>query len=158
MIKLKKLLEFNIKKFIDKIFHKKESEKYVNFYMKTALEVAQLSRAVRLKVGCVVVKDGSIISHGWNGTPRGFDNNCEEVINGELKTKSVVVHSEINALSKIAKSTNSSDGATMYLTHSPCYECSKAIIQSGIREVYYSKEYRDSKPLEFLKKAGIPIF
>lgn len=130
----------------------------IDHYMRVAESTAKLSRARRLQVGCVVVKDDTIISEGWNGTPRGFDNNCEYELNdGSLKTKHEVVHAEINVISKIARSTNSSEGATMFLTHSPCYECSKAIIQSGIKTVYYKESYRDEKPLNFLKEANIEV-
>lgn len=133
------------------------NSRMVEYYLKVAEQTATLSRAERLKVGCIVVKDDAIISQGWNGTPRGFDNHCEEFRDGALKTKPEVVHAEINALSKIAKSTYSSDGATMFLTHSPCYECSKAIIQSGIKAVYFKDPYRDEKPLTFLALAGIEV-
>lgn len=126
--------------------------------MTIANETAKLSRSIRLNVGCIIVKNGTIISQSWNGTPSGFDNNCEDKLDdGSLLTKPEVVHAEMNALCKVAKSTNSSDGASMYITHSPCYECSKAIIQSGIKEVFYSTEYRDPRPINFLKQAGIKL-
>ncbi len=129
-----------------------------NYYIKIAKQTAKLSRAKKLQVGCLIVKDGCIISQSWNGTPSGFDNECEYILeHGALMTKEIVVHAEMNALAKVAKSTNSSDGATLYCTHSPCFECSKAIIQSGIKEVYYAETYRDEKPISFLKQAGIKV-
>lgn len=122
--------------------------------MNIAKITALNSKANRNKVGCVIVKDGNIISMGWNGTPNGFDNNCEDK---ENKTKQEVVHSEINAICKIAKSTNSSDGATMYVVLSPCFDCAKVIAQSGIKRVVYLEKYRDDSPLKFLKKIGIKV-
>lgn|SRR5574343_37042 len=135
----------------------KINPRMIDYYLGVAEQTANLSRAKRLQVGCIVVKDDAIISQGWNGTPRGFDNNCEDFIDGQLKTKPEVVHAEINALSKIAKSTHSSDDAIMFLTHSPCYECSKAIIQSGIKAVYFKHPYRDERPLNFLTEANIEV-
>src|SRR5690242_14003254 len=110
------------------------------FYMSLALTIAESSRAKRLKVGALLVKDGNIISFGFNGTPKGFDNVCE--ING--KTKPEVLHAESNAITKCAKSTMSSEGATLYTTDSPCFECAKLIIQSGIVRVVYEREFRDN--------------
>ena len=131
-------------------------------YMQVAYQFAKLSYAERRKVGSVIVKDEQIVSFGYNGTPRGFDNNCEfyETITGiegaaEMKTNPEVLHAESNALAKLAKSTMSSDGADLYVTMSPCYQCSKLIIQSGIKNVFYSEEYRDASGLELLKKAKI---
>ncbi len=126
--------------------------------MEVAERTATLSRARRLQVGCIIVKDDAIISQGWNGTPKGFDNNCEnENDDGTLTTKNEVIHSEINALMKIAKGTHSSDGAYMFLTHSPCYDCTKAIIQSGIKKVYFRTPYREESPVELLKKANVEV-
>jgi dCMP deaminase len=102
------------------------------------------------------VKDGSIISHGYNGTPHGFENICEDKVDDELVTRKEVLHAESNAISKVAKSTNSSDGSTLYVTLSPCYECSKLIIQSGINRVVYKEQYRRSEGIDLLIKAGIP--
>lgn len=134
------------------------NDRMIKYYMEVAHHTAKLSRARRLQVGCVVIKDDAIISHGWNGTPKGFDNNCEnENEDGSLTTKNEVIHSEINAISKIAKSTHSSDGAIMFLTHSPCYDCSKAIIQSGIKKVYFKTLYRNSDPINLLKKANVEV-
>ena len=104
-----------------------------------------------------VVKDSSIIADGFNGTPSGFDNCCEEMVDGELVTKKCVLHAEANALTKVARSNNSSDGATLYVTASPCLECSKLIIQSGIKRVVYGEEYRIMDGVELLKRAGIEV-
>jgi len=127
-----------------------------DIYMNIATEVAKLSYAERKKVGAVLVKDGSIISHGYNGTPHGFENICEDETDDGLVTRKEVLHAESNAISKVAKSTNSSDGSTLYVTLSPCYECSKLIIQSGIKRVVYKEQYRRSEGIDLLIKAGIP--
>ena len=124
-------------------------------YLRMCVEWARLSTARRRKVGCLIVKGGQIISDGYNGTPKGFDNNCEDEINGELITKSIVLHAESNAISKLAKSNNSSDGATLYVTCSPCFECSKLIIQAGIKRVVHCHFYRNTSGLELLDKANI---
>lgn len=123
-------------------------------YMKIAYEIASQSYCERRKVGAVIVKDGQIISDGYNGTPSGFDNCCE--IDPDT-TKPEVLHAEANALAKVGKSTNSSEGSTMYITLSPCYECAKLLIQFGINEVYYCEEYRDLKGVELLKTKGIKV-
>ena len=119
-----------------------------------AQEWASLSHCDRKKVGAIIVKDGMIISDGFNGTPTGFDNHCEDE---EGYTKWYVLHAEANAILKVAKSTNSCEGATLYLTLSPCKECAKLIHQSGIKRLVYIKEYKDSSGLKFLKKAGIEL-
>ena len=129
-------------------------EKYVNLYMKMSVEVAKLSYANRLKVGSVIVKDDRMISLGYNGTAKGWDNQCEDENN---KTKPEVIHSEANAISKLAASTESGKGATMFVTHAPCIECAKLIYGAGIVEVYYEKDYRDPSGIEFLKKCGIYV-
>jgi len=130
-------------------------------YLTMAFTWASLSRATRKKVGCLIVKDGAIISDGYNGTPRGFDNNCEfapsDSLDTELITKPEVLHAESNAITKLAKSTQSSSGATMYITISPCVECSKLIIQSSIERVVYSDFYRDNKGITLLKKANVRV-
>lgn len=126
-------------------------------YMDVAYTIAQLSYAERRKVGCVIVKDNQIVSFGYNGTPKGFDNQCEHEVENTLTTKREVLHAESNALTKIAKSTMSSDGADLYTTTSPCFECSKLIVQSGINRVFYSEEYRDIEGLELLNKAQIDV-
>ena len=154
-------------------------------YLKMAREWSLMSHAKRKKVGCLVVKNGQIISDGYNGTPSGFDNNCEDkkisydeknILYGEdrhewmvdksnkscyswfkLTTKPEVLHAELNALMKLARSTNSSDGSTMYITCSPCYDCSKLIYQSGIKRVVYNEDYRSKNGVDFLKKCGVKV-
>ena len=127
-------------------------------YMKMARCWAELSKAERKQVGCLIVKDGAIISDGYNGTPSVFDNICElKDENCKLLTKPEVLHAESNAISKLAKSTQGSEGATLYATCSPCLECSKLIIQSGIYRVVYGETYRSSQGIELLKKAGVKI-
>ncbi|SHK30363.1 deoxycytidylate deaminase [Epilithonimonas mollis] len=123
-------------------------------YLKMATEWANLSYCKRKKVGALIVKDRMIISDGYNGTPSGFENNCEDE-NG--KTNWFVLHAEANAILKIASSTQSCKGATLYITMSPCKECSKLILQSGIQKVVYMSSYSDDSGLEFLKNAGIEI-
>ena len=131
-------------------------------YLEMAKTWASLSKAVRKKVGCLIVKDGAIISDGYNGTPSGFDNNCEirvdEHDSNALLTKPEVLHAESNAITKLAKSTQSSDGATMYNTISPCLECSKLIIQSGIKKVVFNKIYRNDDGIKLLKQANIEVY
>ncbi len=119
-----------------------------------ALEWAKLSYCKRRQVGALIVKDRMIISDGYNGTPTGFENICEDDQN---YTKWYVLHAEANAIMKVAASTQSSQGATLYITLSPCKECSKLIFQSGIKRVVYYKAYKDLSGVEFLKKAGIEI-
>jgi len=108
----------------------------------------------RRQVGAIIVKDKMIISDGYNGTPSGFENNCED---DSFKTKPYVLHAEANAITKVAKSNNSSDGATLYVTSSPCMECAKLIIQAGIRRVVYSDEYNKKDGVELLERAGIEV-
>jgi len=139
-------------------FGKKDSFlKHEDLYLEIAKTVAERSKAKRKKVGAVLVKDNNIISFGWNGTPSGFVNDCEYEKDGELHTHKSVVHAEANAISKAAKSTISTDGSTLFLTLSPCYECSKLLIQSGIKKVVYLEEYRDTEAINFLKNAGITL-
>ena len=132
-----------------------------NAYLDMAQIWSNLSKARRKKVGCLIVKDGSIISDGYNGTPRGFDNNCEyrdpKFFDEELITKPEVIHAESNAITKLAKSTQSSNGATMYITISPCVECSKLIIQSGIKRVVFKELYKNDEGIKLLKKSNIEI-
>jgi len=118
---------------------------------------SKLSYAKRKKVGCIIVKDGAIISDGYNGTPKGFDNVCEIEYDGNLKTKDEVLHAESNAITKLAKSTQSSVGATMYITISPCLGCAKLIIQSGISRVVYKDFYRSDEGIKLLKQAKIKV-
>lgn len=122
------------------------------FYLDLALHIACASYCERSKVGAILEKDGNIISFGYNGTPHGFDNKCEI---DENTTKSEVLHAESNAIAKCAKSTQSSEGATLYVTTGPCLECAKLIIQSGIKHVYFYNFYRDNSGLSLLDKAGI---
>jgi dCMP deaminase len=131
-----------------------KQKKYDIAYIKMALEWAKLSYCKRRQVGALIVKDRMIISDGYNGTPTGFENICED---DENYTKWYVLHAEANAIMKVAASTQSSQGATLYITLSPCKECSKLIFQSGIKRVVYYKAYKDLSGLEFLKKAGIEI-
>ena len=122
-------------------------------YMQMARIWAQNSRCKRRQVGALLVKDRMIISDGYNGTPSGFENECEE----HGVTKPYVLHAEANAISKVAKSGNSSEGATLYVTASPCLECSKLIIQAGIKRVVYSDEYRLDDGIRLLERAGIEV-
>ena len=125
--------------------------------MRMAEELAKLSYAQRKKVGCLVVKDTQIISEGYNGTPKGFDNSCEYVnYVDEMYTKEEVLHAESNAITKLARSTNSSSGATLYCTLAPCFQCAKLIIQSGIERVVYRDMYAKNG-LALLDKAGVTI-
>ena len=123
-------------------------------YLRMARIWAENSYCTRRKVGALIVKDKMIISDGYNGTPSGFENVCE-LDNGT--TKPYVLHAEANAITKIAKSGNNSDGATLYVTASPCLECSKLIIQSGIRRVVYSEAYRLTDGIDLLKRAGVEV-
>lgn len=156
-----------------------ESDK---IYLQMAKLRASSSKARRLKVGCLIVKNNQIISEGYNGTPSGRDNNCEnEIITCNeidtfaptckndwtynsssqewlrLETKKEVLHAESNALMKLTRSTNSSEGATLYLTHSPCFECSKLIYQAGISRIVYEVDYRNSDGVNFLKELGLIV-
>tara|TARA_R110002110_G_scaffold277464_1_gene492667 strand:- start:217 stop:645 length:429 start_codon:yes stop_codon:yes gene_type:complete len=127
-------------------------------YMNMAGELAMLSHATRRKVGCLIVRDTQIISEGYNGTPRGFDNNCEYTDHvNHFYTKPEVLHAESNAITKLARSTNSSQGATLYVTCSPCFDCAKLIIQAGISSVVYRDEYSSDKGTALLERAGIPV-
>lgn len=159
-------------------------KKYIDAYMDVAERFGQLSSAVRLQVGAIVVKDDRIISLGYNGTPHGWNNDCEYKIymeddkpnwqgvdnlaeqypytddNGKayrLTSKPEVLHAESNCLAKLAKSPESGDGATMFVTHAPCIDCAKLIYQSGIAVVYYKNRYRDTAGIEFLERCGIPV-
>jgi len=157
-----------------------------NVYMEMAYSVAKLSYAKRRQVGCLIIKDNQIVSFGYNGTPSGFDNECEDILvetqnyenpddalhlveehgyvceNGcctkeTQTTKREVLHAESNALTKIAKSTLSSEGADLYTTTAPCFDCAKLIIQSGITKVFYNEGYRDMSGVELLEKANINV-
>ena len=166
--------------------------KFNTAHMEAAEVYAKLSSARRLKVGCVIVKDNTIIGIGYNGMPSGWDNNCEDKeymdrtaggwlspeeieeqwpcceqqlpktedlpwLRYKLKTKPEVLHAETNALAKVAKSTNSSDDATLYVTHAPCLDCAKLIYQSGINNVLYRNTYRDNQGIDFLIKCNVGV-
>jgi dCMP deaminase len=153
--------------------------KWQLYYAEIANMTANLSTANKLKVGCVITKDNRILSIGYNGTPSGWSNECEDKVycedgdyreqqlpkdsnewkNFKLVSKPEVLHAEANALMKLCRSTESSDGATLYVTHFPCIECAKLIYQSGIKEVYYINDYEASKGSgkEFLFKAGVNV-
>ncbi len=128
--------------------------KFDKSYLEMAFVWAKNSYCKRRQVGALIVKDRMIISDGYNGTPAGFENVCEDEDN---VTKSYVLHAEANAITKVAKSNNSSEGATLYVTDSPCIECSKLIIQAGISRVVYARQYRITDGLDLLKRAGIEL-
>ena len=130
----------------------KKQKKYDSAYMRMALEWAKLSHCERKQVGALIVKDRMIISDGFNGSPSGFENDCED---DEGNTKWYVLHAEANAIFKVESSSQSCKGSTLYITLSPCKECSKLIHQSGIKRVVYSQEYKDVSGLKFLDKAGV---
>ncbi len=157
-------------------------EKYVKAHMKAASVYAELSTAQRLQVGCVIVKNDTIIGIGYNGMPSGWDNDCEyreyvskeecyqsdvwmrennftETVHGWLRTftKPEVMHAESNAIAKVSRSTNSSEGASLFVTHAPCLDCAKIIHQAGIKEVYYQNTYRTEAGIQFLQQCGIKV-
>lgn len=152
-------------------------EKYLGTYLRTARLFAEHSSAVRKKVGAVIVKDDRIISIGYNGMPTGWDNKCEIKIYGDdgdwseqqlpkssnfwkkykLVTRPEVIHAESNAIAKLAKSTESGDGASMFITCAPCIDCAKMIYQAGIQEVFYGEDYKNTDGIEFLHKCKIPV-
>jgi dCMP deaminase len=146
--------EKQIKSFVDEIKNRYKQQRYDKTYLNMATEWSKLSHCTRLQVGALIVKDGMIISDGYNGSPSGFDNNCE--LNPET-SHWYVLHGEANAILKCAKRGQSCDGATLYLTHSPCKECSKLILQAGIKRLVYSEDYRDNQGVDFLKQTGIEI-
>lgn len=139
--------------------------KYIEAHMKVAEVYAELSTAKKLKVGAIVVRDNRVISIGYNGMPSGWTNECEDVVygkaDGEFKdtliTKPEVLHAESNAIAKLARSTESGEGAVMFITHSPCLDCAKLIYQSGIVQVYFRTPYRTKDGIEFLKKSHIEV-
>lgn len=131
-----------------------KQKKYDIAYLNMAKVWAQLSHCTRKQVGALIVKNGMIISDGYNGTPTGFENQCEDC-NGD--TKWYTLHAEANALLKCARHGQSCEGATLYQTHSPCRDCSKLILQSGIKRVVYINEYKDVSGLDFLRKAGVEL-
>ena len=131
-----------------------KQNKYDKAYLRLAESWAKLSQCNRKQVGAIIVKDEIIISDGFNGTPAGFDNCCE---NDEGLTYWYVLHAEANAILKVAKSTNNCKGATLYLTHSPCRDCSKLVLQSGIKRVVYKEAYKDPSGIDFLGNAGVEM-
>lgn len=134
--------------------NKEKQKKFDGAYIRMASVWAELSHCHRKKVGALIVKDRKIISDGYNGTPTGFENECEDE---EYRTKWYVLHAEANAILKIAASTQSCDGATLYVTMSPCRECSKLIHQAGIKRVVYKQGYSDTEGLDFLRSAGVEV-
>lgn len=128
--------------------------RYDSAYMRMAVEWAQLSHCERKKVGAIIVKNRMIISDGYNGVPSGFENCCEDEAGN---TKWYVLHAEANAIMKVARSTNDMSGATLYITLSPCTECSKLIYQAGVQRVVYLDEYKDRSGLDFLAEAGVEL-
>ena len=133
---------------------KTKQRRYEKAYLRIAKEWGKLSHCERKQVGAIIVKDRMIISDGYNGTPTGFENYCED---DEGYTKWYVLHAEANAIMKVAASTQSCEGATLYITLSPCRECSKLIFQSGIKRLVYIVEYKDKTGIDFLKKSGLEI-
>jgi len=129
-------------------------EKIIHAHMKVALEYAKLSTCNRLKVGCIIVKNDSVKSIGYNGTPPGWDNCCEDETG---KTKPEVIHAEANAIAKLAKDQGDGINASVFITHAPCIDCAKQLASIGIKEVFYNKDYKDNKGIEFLEKCNIPI-
>ena len=133
-------------------------EKLILAYMDVAYRFAELSHARRLHVGAIIVKDDRIISIGYNGMPAGWENNCELTQDdGTLVTRPEVLHAEMNALMKLAKSTESGNAASIFITHAPCMDCAKSIYQAGILEVYYSEDYRTNNGIAFLKQCDIKV-
>lgn len=132
--------------------------KFIDYFMKVAELTATLSYAKRLQVGAVIVKGNQTIGTGYNGMPTDWENTCEVLLkDGTLKTKPEVLHAETNALAKVAQSTESSQGATLFCTHAPCIDCAKLIYQAGIETVYYKETYRSEDGLNFLRKSGINV-
>ena len=146
---------------------KRLNSKHIHAHMKSAFNYADCSTAEKLKVGCVLVKDDRIISIGYNGMPPGWSNTCEtlsffnefgkQLPSQVLVTKPEVLHAEENAITKLARSTESGEGATAFITHAPCLSCAKLLYSSGIVEVYYVHEYRDTAGIYFLKQCKIGV-
>lgn len=133
-------------------------QKFIDAHMKVAEVYAQLSSAVKLHVGAIIVKNDRIISIGYNGMPSGWENNCEDVLDdGSLLSKPEVLHAETNAIAKLARSSESGEGASIFITHAPCLQCAKLIYQSGINSVYYRNTYRSDDGLNFLSKCNIEV-
>jgi len=139
-------------------------KKFIDYFMSMAELTASLSYAKRLQVGALIVKGNRIVGTGYNGMPTGWENVCEEVVPPnewiefeQLKTKPEVLHAETNAIAKVAQSTETSEGSTMFCTHAPCVDCAKLIYQSGIATLYFKHEYRDDAGLKFLKLSGVNV-
>ena len=138
-------------------------EKFIDAHMNAAEVYAELSSAKRLHVGCVIVKDNTIIGIGYNGMPSGWDNVCETVkfkdFTGTvlMKSKPEVLHAETNAIAKVSRSSNSTDNADLFVTHAPCLECAKLIYQSGIKSVFYRDTYRSEDGIQFLQKCNVEV-
>jgi dCMP deaminase len=132
----------------------KKQERYDRAYLRMALEWAKLSHCKRRQVGALIVKEGQIIADGYNGTPSGFDNQCEDC---DGSTHWYVLHAEANAIMKVARSMNSAKNSTLYLTMSPCKDCSKLVHQAGIKRLVYMDGYKDCSGIEFLEKAGVEV-
>ena len=134
-------------------------DKFDNVHMRVAEVYSEVSSARRLQVGCVIVKNNTIIGIGYNGMPSGWSNMCERPSGstGALRTKDEVIHAEMNCLAKLAASNESGKGAELYITHAPCMECSKMIYASGISKVYYRTEFRDVSGVIFLRQCGLEI-
>jgi dCMP deaminase len=128
--------------------------KHIAAHMKSAFNYAECSTAERLKVGCVIVKDHRIISIGYNGMPSGWTNICEDE---DFVTKPEVLHAEENAITKLARSNESGEGATAFITHAPCLSCAKLLYSSGVSEVFYTHTYKNNDGIEFLNKCGINL-
>jgi dCMP deaminase len=133
---------------------KNKQLRYDQAYLRMARSWSKLSHCNRKQVGAIIVKDEMIISDGYNGTPGGFDNCCED---DEGNTHWYVLHAEANAILKVAKSTNNCKGATLYLTHSPCKDCSKLVLQAGIKRLVYAEQYKDPSGIDFLTSAGLDV-
>ena len=138
-------------------------QKYIKAHMKAAQVYAELSTAERLQVGCVIVKNNTIIGIGYNGMPSGWDNVCEEIKHTDftgtvlMKSKPEVLHAETNAIAKVSRSNNSTDSADLFVTHAPCLECAKLIYQSGIKSVFYRDTYRSEDGIQFLQKCNVEV-
>jgi len=130
------------------------NSRMVQAHMAVAETYARLSYAKRLQVGAIIVKDSRVISIGYNGTPSGWDNKCEDEDN---KTKPEVIHAEANAIAKLARSTEAGENATMFVTHSPCIECAKLIFGAGIKKLFYRTPYRDNSGVNFLTLSGVEV-
>ena len=145
--------DFNMKEIQDK-----KQNRYDRAYMKMAQAFAELSYAERAKVGCVIVSpEGQIISQGYNGMPAGMDNRCEHEEDGRLVSNKEVLHAESNAITKCAKWVGKTDGCAIYVTLSPCIDCAKLIVQSGIKRVVYGEKYRNTEGIELLSRIGIQV-